>query len=171
MFTREILTARPVGAAVLVLTLLWPGRAAAQPLPFDRWTPAFPSERAREVSSAVSWWTVGTSLALDAKASCLDAADRKRGCGLFGVRTGVTWGSAAFVKWAVGRQRPCNGDRKSTYSLHTAFAFQGLGGPRASVVWSLGIATAGGRIGGCDHWLSDTVLGAAAGAAAGKWIR
>jgi membrane-associated phospholipid phosphatase len=92
------------------------------------------------------------------------------------VRLGLTYGASQLVKMLVHRQRPCAPSNTcgidtpdaSFYSMHTAFAFETLGGPRLAVALPLSIGTGGLRIAANKHWLSDVLVGAAVGAATSR---
>ena len=135
---------------------------SAQGTGFDRLTPAFPQggRKAADIASAL---TVAAVIAFDAKASW-HASDRRRAFVLQGVRVFSVFTFTTLIKGLVARERPDGSDRLSFYSMHTAFAFQTRGGPRASIMVPLAIGTGSLRIGANKHWLTDVLAGAAMGA-------
>lgn len=152
----------------LGILLLWPSLAAAQALPLDRLTPAFPTATERQAADVASWGTAIASLALDTKASW-DCPQRLSCFEREGLRVGLVYGIATVVKLAVHRSRPCapscgiDNPTASFFSAHTAIAFSTLGGARLSVSLPLSSATGALRIGADKHWLTDVLVGAGVG--------
>lgn len=160
-------------AASMLLAVLLPASVAAQGTAFDRLTPAFPTQGERKAADIASYVTLGAAFALDFKASW-DAPDRSHALQMQAARTFGTWAFSSVVKGLVLRHRPCAPDcgvdspDSSFYSMHTAFAFSTLGGPRLAVALPLSVGTGGLRVAAGKHWLSDTIIGAAAGWAASR---
>jgi hypothetical protein len=158
---------------LVIVSLLCPSPAAAQAVAIDHWTHALPTATERQVADLASWGTVVAAVALDTKASW-DSTDRGRAFKLQAVRLGITIGAAQLVKVLTHRDRPCtpscgiDSPNSSFYSLHTALAFQTLGGPRLTFALPLSISTGGLRIAAGKHWLTDVLVGAAAGAATSR---
>ena len=159
-----------------VLLLLFAQPAAAQPVRGDGLVPAWPGHQ--RTAEVVSTATVAAALALDTVASWQEpVANRRHAFVMQGVREGVVFGSAWLVKRAVHRTRPCapacgiDSASSSFYSLHTAFAASSIGGPR--LVFTIPLTTSTGylRIAAGKHYLTDTIVGALVGAAAGRWLR
>lgn len=156
-------------AGILVLLCLLPNVSSAQSTPFDAPFHPLPTANERKVADIASWGTVLADVALDAKASW-DAPNRGRAFAMQGIRTVVTIGIDYGVKSLVGRQRPCapscgfDSPNSSFYSMHTALAFSTLGGPRLAFALPLAIGTGGLRIAAGKHYLTDVLVGAAAGA-------
>lgn len=169
-------------AALLCLALTFASSSAlAQPLPIDHLTPAFPEGNARKAAVIVSWATVITSLALETWDAARDT-NPKRALLLEGVRLGAVQGATWGLKKAIGRTRPCapggcgvDEDNASFPSGHVAFSCSAIslksGQKELGLKWSLGIGTAGGRIGGAKHWLTDTLAGCGLGLLGGTFIR
>lgn len=160
-----------IGLALALLLSAAP--AEAQSTALDRLTPPLPTPTERSIADLASWGTVAAALALDTKASW-DQADRRRAFEREGLRLGLTYTVAEIVKLAVHRDRPCapscgiDSPTSSFYSLHTAFGFSTLGGPRLAVSLPLAISTGGLRIAAGKHYLTDVLVGAAAGALASR---
>jgi membrane-associated phospholipid phosphatase len=155
---------------LVLLMVLAPGLALAQSTPFDAPFHPLPTADERKVANIASWGTVLADVALDAKASW-DSPNRGRAFAMQGIRTVVTIGVDYEVKSLVGRQRPCapsdcgiDSPNSSFYSMHTALAFSTLGGPRLSVSLPLAIGTGGLRVAAGKHYLTDVLVGMAAGA-------
>ncbi len=129
---------------------------------------ALPTARGRQAADIASWGTALTAVGLDTNASW-DCADRLHCFQMQGIRIGVTYGAVWIVKRVVGRDRPCapecgiDNPQSSFYSAHTALAFQTIGGPQLSVSLPLAISTGGLRVMAGKHWITDTLVGAAAG--------
>lgn len=136
--------------------------AAAQGTSFDRLTPALPTAGERRAASIASWVTVGTLIALDTRASW-KRDDRAFALQMEGVRLFATFTVATLAKGLAHRERPDGSDRQSFYSMHTAMAFQTLGGPRVLVAVPLSVGTGGLRIAAGKHWLTDVLVGAGVG--------
>jgi membrane-associated phospholipid phosphatase len=157
----------------LVLALLLPGIARAQAIALDKLTPALPTQAERNVANVISTATVLTSIALDARASW-QSEDRLLAFTLQGVRLGAVAGFTSIAKTTFHRSRPCAPDcgaeqpEASFYSGHTAFAFSALGGPSVRFSLTLAASTGGLRVAAGKHWLTDTLVGAAVGAAASR---
>lgn len=153
----------------LFLTLFTATSAHAQALPVDHLTPALPTQSERHIADIASYVTVGLNIALDTKASW-DSPERGRAFAMQGVRLGVTFGAAQLTKVLVHRERPCypsdcgiDSPTSSFYSMHTAYAFQALGGPRLAISLPLAIGTGGLRIAADKHYLTDVLVGAGVG--------
>ena len=129
---------------------------------------ALPSASGRQAADIASWGTALTAVGFDTNASW-DCADRAHCFQMQGIRIGVTYGVVWIAKRVVGRDRPCapecgiDNPHSSFYSAHTALAFQTIGGPRLSVSLPLAISTGGLRVMAGKHWITDTLVGAAAG--------
>jgi hypothetical protein len=127
-----------------------------------------PTENQRRAADMASWGTALAAVGLDAKASW-DCEDRRRCFALQGARVGVTYGVVLAVKKLIHRRRPCAPDCGtdnpdfSFYSAHTALAFQTVGGSRLVFTLPLAISTGGLRVAAGKHWITDTLVGAAAG--------
>ena len=153
----------------VLFVMLAAASASAQALPIDRLTPALPTSGERNAADIASWATVLSDVALDAKASW-DNPRRLHAFEWQGARLGVTYGLAAVIKALVRRSRPCAPDcgidaaDASFYSMHTAMAFETLGGPRLAVALPLAVGTGGLRIAARKHWLTDVLTGAGIGA-------
>lgn len=103
--------------------------------------------------------------------------DRKRALIMTGARIGTVAGATWLLKTLIHRDRPCAPDNcglekpdASMPSGHTAFAFS-ASGSHFMVTWTLGGLTAGGRVVARKHHITDTLVGAAIGGAAARWIR
>ncbi|HYM26315.1 MAG TPA: phosphatase PAP2 family protein [Vicinamibacterales bacterium] len=180
----------PPAAAVLLalgFSLAMLGRAQAQPLAIDKLTPPLPTAGERTAADVASWATVIADVAFDTKASW-DAPNRLRAFELQGARVGATYGAVFAAKLLLHRVRPCayglperdepetacgiDNPDYSFFSGHTALAFaSAVGGPRLAFSLPLAISTGGLRIAAGKHYLTDSLFGALAGAAAGHWIR
>jgi membrane-associated phospholipid phosphatase len=150
---------RLVGLALAVL-LLAPGGAAAQ------------SPRTANVLSNV---TVAASLGIQA-VDAWRAENRSRALVMTGARIGATAGVSWILKTIIHRDRPCapscgrEDPHASFPSGHTALAFS-ASARHVLITWSLGGATAAGRVEARKHHVADTLAGALVGAAAARWIR
>ncbi len=165
---------RRVVAGLLVLLVGWP------PALWAEGNAAAVTQGERDAANVASWIGVAVAVALDSKASW-DCPQRLRCFAMQGVRNGVTYGAVFAVKKLVHRERPCapfdcgtDNPFSSFYSAHAAEAFASLGGcghgPRLAVVLPVAIGTAVGRVRAGKHYVSDVVVGAAAGWATSKWI-
>lgn len=165
-------------ALAIVFLLLVPTVAHAQATRFDP-NLALPTLAERHAADIASWATVTTSIALDAVSTwtthCEATWDECEGALVnAGLRVGVTFGAAQLVKVLAHRVRPCapacgiDAPDTSFYSLHTAFAAEAIGGPRLAIALPLAIGTGGLRIAAGKHYLTDTIVGALAGALAGR---
>ena len=146
---------------LLLILMLLPQTAWAQSR-VDTVIPPFAGDQARHVADVASWVTVSAALALDAKVSW-DAPDRTKSLALFGVRAGLNYGAATLVKKLTHRVRPDGSNDESFYSLHTAYGFSTMGGPRLAFVLPLAVSTGGLRIAAGKHWLTDVLAGAGVG--------
>ncbi len=160
------------------LCVLIPTLAAAQPSRFDP-NLALPTPAERHAADVASWATVATAIALDGvstwKTHCEATWDECEGALVkAGLRIGITFGAAQLAKALTHRLRPCapacgnDAPDTSLYSMHTAFAAQTIGGPRLAVTLPLVIGTGGLRVAAGKHYLTDTLIGAAAGALVGR---
>lgn len=152
---------RTLCATILALMLVTP--AYAQSTGFDRLTPPLPTAGERRAADIASLVTVGAALALDFKAAW-DSRERTHDLQLFAVRAGITYGWASIAKGLVNRRRPDGSNNLSFYSMHTAYAFSTLGGPRVAVSLPLAVSTGGLRIAAGKHYLTDVLVGAGVGA-------
>jgi membrane-associated phospholipid phosphatase len=157
----------------VVFALCLPALAYGQPTAIDRLTPPLPTAGEQRAADVASWVTVGTVLSLDAW-DAWHQEDRVQAFVVMGVRVGLIYGLTSIVKEAFPRERPCapvcgldhaNG---SFYSMHTAFAFSAIGGPRLVFVLPLAMGTGGLRILADKHYLTDVLVGAAVGAATSR---
>jgi len=152
----------------LILFLISVATASAQSVSFDRLTPPLPNQTSRKVADLASYATVGIPLALDAY-SAWKGDNRKHDLFLMGARLGVVAIAGAIAKGDAHRLRPCapscgiDQPNTSFFSLHTAFAFSTLGGPRLRIALPLAAGTGGLRIAAGKHWLTDVLAGAAVG--------
>lgn len=137
----------------------------------DGLVPALSSPTARTIADGASWGTAVAAVALDTKASW-QAPNQTRAFVAQGVRIGVTYALVFTAKKLVRRTRPCakglsgaqgydtacgvDNPDFSFYSAHTAVA-------AASGQAILAGATAAGRVLGGKHWVTDTLVGFAAG--------
>lgn len=146
--------------------------AGAQPTRFDHLTSPLSTTTARRVADITSWGTVGTAILLDVRAA-LKSDDRTHALQMTGARLLSTWAWASIAKGLAHRERPCarlsegcGMDQTDTsfYSMHTAFAFSGIGGPRLQIVLPLATGTGGLRIAAGKHYLTDVLVGAGIGA-------
>jgi membrane-associated phospholipid phosphatase len=151
--------------ALLVCVGLLPTPAHAQ---------ALPTAEERLGADIASYVTLGVSVALDTRASCISAADRRRGCGLEAARLATTWAAAALLKRWLPRDRPCAPscgiDRPNADfpSGHTAFAVSTIADhPRFLLAFSTGEL----RLLANKHDVVGVLGGAAIGAATSRWIR
>jgi len=155
----------------LVISLCFAISAFAQSTPLDTLTPPLPTHNERLAADIASYVPVVINLTLDTKASW-DAPDRKLAFEKEAVRLGVTIGVSEAVKLLVHRERPCypscgiDSPTSSFYSMHTALAFSALGGPRFEIAFPLAITAGGLRVAAGKHYLTDVLVGAAAGTAA-----
>lgn len=116
---------------------------------------------------AVGWWAIGHM------AGSRRAADAGRDL----LRAQINAASFTYViKYAVGRTRP-NGDPRSFPSGHASATFatatvlqRHYGWKLGLPFYALGVYTAASRIHDKKHWLSDTVMGATIGVAAGRAV-
>lgn len=135
---------------------------------------ALPTEAQRHVADIASYATVGLNIALDTRASCWQAADRRRGCLLEAARLGTTYGAVALLKHVLPRDRPCAPacgiDRANADfpSGHTAFAFESAVGASGFV---LAFSTADLRMLAAKHDLIGVLGGAAIGSLTGHFLR
>lgn len=159
-------------AVIILALLLAPMAASGQGLKIDQLTPAIPSESGRKAAAAVSWATLGAGMGIDLAADMAGCRGRHDCAGTAGwaaARAGATTGAVLALKFAVRRTRPCapdcGGERTDTSlpSGHTAYAFSATGGPRAEFTIPLAITTAGLRVAGGKHWLTDVLAGAGIG--------
>lgn len=168
------LLGKPTAAAAFALVCV-ARPVAAEPLPVDRFTPPLPTVGERHAADVASWITAGAAVALDVHATwnthCQSSWDECEAALVrSGLRVGVTYGAVFLIKALVHRERPCGIDcgiddrYASFYSAHTALAFSTLGGPRLAVSLPLAISTAGLRVAGGKHYLTDVLAGAAIGA-------
>lgn len=119
-----------------------------------------------QVPLAVGWWGIGHAVGpkhADAGRDLLRAHI-----------SAVSWTYA--IKFAVNRTRP-NGDPRSFPSGHSSTTFatatvlhRHYGLKLALPFYALGVYTAAARIHDRKHWLSDTVMGATVGIAAGRAV-
>jgi membrane-associated phospholipid phosphatase len=104
------------------------------------------------------------------------AEHRTRALVLTGTRIGAVSGTVWLLKTLIHRDRPCapacgaEDPRASFPSGHTALAFS-ASGSHFLVTWSLGGATAAGRVEARKHHVTDTLVGAAIGGTASRLIR
>jgi membrane-associated phospholipid phosphatase len=154
----------------------------------DAWTPPLPTQAERNVADAASWAAVIATQVLEARESWR-SDDRLEAFALQAVRVGATLGLASVIKTAFPRTRPCATNKYVTqpvrgatyyslcspddpdtsfYSAHTALAFSSLGGPRLAFALPLSVGTGGLRVAAGKHWLTDTLAGAAVGAATSR---
>jgi membrane-associated phospholipid phosphatase len=170
-----------------IVLLLLPAPLWAQPIAVDKVLPKFSTEDARRGADIASWATVSLAVALDTKASW-DTSDRQRAFALQGARIGVTVIASELLKRWTHRTRPCAMDTTAWYtssnnfappcgsdapdksfpSMHTALAFQTVGGPRLAFSLPLAISTGGLRVLAGKHWLTDTLVGAGIGLATSR---
>jgi membrane-associated phospholipid phosphatase len=116
---------------------------------------------------AVGWWAIGHL------AGSRQAADTGRDL----LRAQISAASFTYVlKFAVGRTRP-NGDSRSFPSGHASATFatatvlqRHYGWKVGLPFYALGVYTAASRIQDKKHWVSDTVMGATIGVAAGRAV-
>lgn len=163
-------------AGCLAAVLLVASGASAQPTRVDRAIGPLASPGARQMADRVSWATVGAALALDEvdryRVHCRGVGDDCLATlAADGIRVGVTVGALTLIKRLAGRARPCApgcADASGSFpSLHTALAFSAMGrGRRLGFTVPLAVTSGGLRIAAGRHWLTDTLAGAAAGAAA-----
>lgn len=116
--------------------------------------------------------TVGASILADTIQS-FRATDKKTAFEKQALRTTIDTGVAELVKILVHRKRPCYtstcaGDTQSFYSEHTAIASQ-TNSLRIGI--SLGIATGYFRIAANKHYLTDTIVGLAAGILTSRFVK
>ena len=114
--------------------------------------------------------TVAASLAADTWYSW-KSPNRRAAFTCQGLRDGVIIGVTEVVKRLVHRTRPNGSDQLSFWSEHTALTASATGGYGIGFVLPLSLGTAAGRIGGGDHWASDTIAGGAFGALVGHYTR
>lgn len=167
---------RKVGKATLmVLACLAASHASAQPLPGDRLVSAWPVGGQR-MAEVLSTGTVVAAVVADTVSSWR-ASERREAFMWQAGRTGAVLGSTWLVKRLLPRQRPCapacghEQPRASFWSGHTALAFSGLGGARVAITVPLGAGTGYLRIAANKHYLTDVLVGAAVGVAAGIVVR
>ena len=132
----------------IILALMLIGCAQsvyAQGTSFDSLTPPLPTAGERRAADVASWVTVGTVVALDLR-EAWRADDRAHQLQLAGARLFATWTLATLAKGLAQRERPDGSDRLSFYSMHTAMAFQTLGGPRLAVALPVSVGTGGLRV-------------------------
>ncbi len=119
-----------------------------------------------QVPLAVGWWGIGHAVGpkhADAGRDLLRAQI-----------SAASWTYA--IKFAVNRTRP-NGDPRSFPSGHSSATFatatvvhRHYGLKAALAFYALGVYTSAARIHDRKHWLSDTVMGATVGIAAGRAV-
>lgn len=149
--------------ASILLAIALPSAVAAQGTSLDKLTPALPTAGERRAASIASWVTVGTLIALDTRASW-KSEDRSHALNMQAARLFATWTMASLAKGLANRERPDGSDRQSFYSMHTAMAFQTLGGPRVAFALPVSVGTGGLRVAAGKHWLTDVLVGAGVGA-------
>jgi hypothetical protein len=152
-----------VGICLSVFLLVNPTLARSQGA-LDRMTPPLPTTSERRVADWVSLGTVGLDMTLDFKAAWENRNDRTHQLQLFAVRAGLTYGWASIAKGLAHRVRPDGSNDQSFYSMHTAYAFSTLGGPRLAVSLPLAVSSGGLRIAAGKHYLTDVLVGAGVGA-------
>ncbi len=119
-----------------------------------------------QVPFAIGWWGVGHAI-----------GPRHADAGRDMLRAQISAASWTYaIKFAVGRTRP-NGDPRSFPSGHSSATFAAAtvlhrhyGWKAGLPLYALGVYTAAGRIHDRKHWLSDTVMGATVGIAAGHAV-
>lgn len=119
-----------------------------------------------QVPIAVAWWAVGHAV-----------GPRHASAGRDLLRAQISAASWTYgIKHVVNRTRP-NGDPRSFPSGHTSATFatatvlqRHYGWKMGVPFYLLGVYTAGARIHDKKHWLSDTVMGATVGIAAGRAV-
>jgi len=170
-----------LSGTLLLLTLLVPSSAMAQPLKLDDLTPYLQDQSQRHSADIASTVGVGTGIAIDTWNSW-DAPNRRRALLTEGIRLGVTVAAGKIVKKLVPRERPCSwfahsipegcgssGNNNSYFSLHTALAFSTVphGAGKLGLTFALvGSSEVGAlRIAAAKHWLTDVLGGAAVGIA------
>lgn len=149
----------------LALALSIPLTASAQSYPpIDKYTP--PLKNHQDLAQVVSDITLAAALTIDTIHSW-KSEDPTKAFEMQALRTGVIVGASELAKFILHRTRPDGSDSKSMWSEHTALAastinFSGKG-PRLVFTIPLTFGTAGGRILGGKHFLSDTLVGAGVG--------
>lgn len=120
-----------------------------------------------QVPLAVAWWGIGKAR------GSRKAAEAGRDL-LRAQISATSW--TYVVKYAVRRTRP-NGDPRSFPSGHSSATFAAATVLQRHYGWKLGVPfyalgvyTAASRIHDRKHWLSDTVMGATVGIAAGRAV-
>lgn len=133
---------------------------------------SLPTQAERRAADFASYGTVATALVLDAR-DAWQAPDRQHALEVMAMRDFTTYVLASLAKNLFPATRPCAQlpegcgiDRADTsfYSMHTAFAWSALGGPRLSVEVTLASSTAGLRVGAGKHRWVDVLTGAGIGA-------
>lgn len=122
-----------------------------------------PTAGERRAADVASYVTLGTVMALDVRAAW-KSQDRAHALQMLGARALVTYAWASIAKGLTQRVRPDGSDAQSFYSMHTAMAFQTLGGPRLAFVLPLSGSTGGLRVAAGKHWVTDVLVGAGVGA-------
>ena len=120
-----------------------------------------------QVPLALAWWSIGKAT----------GSRRAASAGRDLLRAQISATSWTYVgKYAVGRTRP-NGDPRSFPSGHSSSSFAAATVLQRHYGWKLGVPfyalgvyTAASRIHDRKHWLSDTVMGATVGIAAGRAV-
>lgn len=143
---------------VLVVLLLVPFVASAsaqEPTPF-KWAPEH-----RRLAGLISDGLLGVQLTADTIHS-LREPDKWVAVRCQSMRYGAVFGSTEAAKRLVHRRRPDGSDDKSFFSMHTALAFSASGW-KVEVGIPLGAGVAYGRMAADKHYLTDVIIGAAAG--------
>lgn len=119
-----------------------------------------------QVPLAIGWWGIGQAV-----------SPRHADAGRDLLRAQISAASWTYaIKFAVNRTRP-NGDPRSFPSGHSSATFAAATVVHRHYGWklglpfyALGVYTAAARIHDKKHWLSDTVMGATVGVAAGRAV-
>lgn len=144
-------------AFALLLAIATPA-AAQEPTPFE-WSPEH-----RRLAGLISDGLVGLQLTLDT-IHTFRQPDKWAAFKCQSMRYGAALGASETTKRLVHRVRPDGTDDKSFFSMHTALAFSASGW-KFEIGIPIGAAAGYGRMAADKHYLTDVLVGAAAGFAA-----
>jgi hypothetical protein len=145
-----------VRAALLVAALLVAVPASAQePHPYE-WSPEH-----RRLAGLISDGLLGVQLTLDT-IHTFRQPDKWAAFKCQSMRYSAALGAAETTKRLVPRTRPDGSDQKSFFSMHTALAFSASGW-KVEIGIPIGAGVAYGRMAADKHFLTDVLVGAAAG--------
>jgi hypothetical protein len=158
-----------VKASLVLLSFLllsFPSIASAQPTSLDPSNLAWQQQNQNK-AAILSDITVGLAIAEDTYESW-KSSDRRKAFAQQSLRTTIDVAVVEITKHFVHRQRPDKSDNMSFYSEHTELASMGY---NLKFSLSLGAATGYFRIAANKHYLTDTIVGFAAGVLTSRLIK